>query len=366
MLGCLATLGSGFKFQVARFTFLPATLRHIKTETSPQNPELKVPVDLSRWKRFRYRIEEAGCLFLKWFIPRLSRLSCMKLGILFGDLAYFIDGRGRAVAFSNLECAFGDQYTERQRRWIARLSYRNFVRTMFDLFWAPPLVGGGYKKYMQHSGFRELRERMDREKRGAVFMCIHEGNWEWASLTGGVMGFYNFTVTEEFKNPRLNAIFSGLRELSGQTMIPQENSILRMLKIIKRGGSTGILIDLNLRPSQAATVIEGFGMKMCVPVMHAILAQRVNAILCPAETEPHNDGTCRVTVYPNVDFPPDASLQQIAQQCWDHFEPFLRRRPDLWLWPYKHFRYKPKDATRPYPEYARESSKFEKLMRSLQ
>ncbi len=365
MLGCLAPLGSGFKFQVARFTFLPANLRDIKTETSPQNPQIKVPVDLSRWKRFRYRLEEAGCLLLEWLVPRLDRRHCVKLGLVLGDLAYFIDARGRAVALSNLECAFGDQYTPRQRRWIARLSYRNFARTMLDLFWAGPLVSGNYRVYMRHSGFRELREHMDREKRGTVFLCVHQGNWEWASLTGGFMGFFNVVVTEEFKNPRLNAIFARLRQISGQVMIPQENSLLRMLKVVKRGGATGMLIDLNLRPSQAATVIEGFGMKMCVPLIHAVLAQRGGAILAPAITIPQDDGTCTVTLGKGFVFPPDADLQQISQQCWDFFEPFLRRRPDLWLWPYKHFRYKPRDATRPYPDYARESSKFEKLLRSL-
>jgi lauroyl/myristoyl acyltransferase len=135
--------------------------------------------------------------------------------------------------------------------------------------------------------------------------------------------------------------------------------------VVKRGGTTGILVDLNLRPSQAATVIEGFGLKMCVPVLHAVLVQRVNAIAVPVETEPYDDGTCRVTAYPGLNFAPGMSLQEIAQQCWDAFEPMIRRRPDLWLWPYKYFRYRPKDATRPYPFYARESSPFEKLLRSL-
>lgn len=289
----------------------------------------------------------------------------MKLGILVGDLAYFIDSRGRSIALANLECVFGDQYTLAQRRWIARLSYRNFARTMLDLFWAGPLVRGNYANYMRQEGFPAIREQLQREGRGTVFMCVHQGNWEWASLISGFQDFFNVVVTENFKNPRLTEIFGQMRQISGQTMIPQENSLLRMLKVVKRGGATGMLIDLNLRPSQAATVIEGFGMKMCVPVLHAVLAQRANALLVPVETEPHPDGSCRVTAHPGLVFPPEASLQQIAQQCWDYFEPILRQRPDLWLWPYKHFRYRPKDATRPYPFYAHESSKFEKLQRSL-
>lgn len=310
-------------------------------------------------------LEEAGCRLLMTVLPLLHREQCVKLGILLGDAAYCLDARGRAVALSNLECAFGDQYTLAQRRWIARLSYRNFVRTMLDLFWARLMVPGNFQNYMQPEGFAAIREQLAREGRGTVFMCVHQGNWEWASLVSGFEQFFNVVVAENFKNPRLTATFSHLRQVSGQTIIPQENSLLRMLKVVKRGGATGMLIDLNLRPSQAATVIEGFGMKMCVPVLHAVLAQRCNALLVPVETEPSRDGTCRITAHPGLVFPPDATLQQICQQCWDYFEPIIRKRPDLWLWPYKHFRFRPKDTTRPYPAYSHESAKFEKLLKTI-
>lgn len=318
---------------------------------------------MTAWKRFRHRLEEAGCRLLEWLVPRLDRLHSVKLGILLGDLAYLLDRRGRAVARENLACVFGDRYTPEQRRWIARMSYRNFARTMLDLFWAGPLVLGNYQNYIRLEGFDAIREQLAREKRGTVFMCVHQGNWEWASITSGFQGFHNTVVTENFKNPRLTAVFSRMRQVSGQTMIPQENSLLRMLKIVKRGGATGMLIDLNLRPSQAATVIEGFGMKMCVPILHAVLAQRANALLVPVVTEPRLDGSCRVVAHPGLIIPPEATLQQIAQLCWDFFEPVLRARPELWLWPYKHFRYRPRDADRPYPAYSNESSKFEKLLR---
>jgi lauroyl/myristoyl acyltransferase len=357
--------GIGIHNLFSGFSRVISGLKSRRLATTNEKPETKNPPALSRWKRFRYQLEEAGCRLLEWVIPRLDRESCVKLGILLGDIAYFVDQRGRAVALSNLECVFGDRYTPGQRRWIARMSYRNFARTMLDLFWAGPLVRGNYQNYVRNEGFEEIREQLAREGRGTVFMCVHQGNWEWASLTSGFQDFFNVVVTENFKNPRLTAIFSRMRQISGQTMIPQENSLLRMLKVVKRGGATGMLIDLNLRPSQAATVIEGFGMKMCVPVLHAVLAQRCNALLVPVETEPFPDGSCRITAHPGLVFAPGATLQQIAQQCWDYFEPLLRKRPELWLWPYKHFRFRPKDATRAYPSYSHESSKFEKLLRTI-
>lgn len=357
--------GIGIHDIFSGFSRVVSGLKSRTLATRNENPETKTAPVLSRWKRFRYELEVMGVRLLTAVVPRLTREQCVKLGILFGDAAYFFDRRGRAVALSNLECALGDQYTPAQRLWITRLSYRNFARTMLDLFWAQSLVRGTYRNYMHLEGFDAIREQLAREKRGTLFMTTHEGNWEWSSLVFGFEDFFHVVVAESFKNPHLTAIFSHLREVSGQTLIAQENSLLRMLKVVKRGGATGMLIDLNLRPSQAATVIEGFGLKMCVPFLHAVLAQRCNALLVPVTTEPMPDGSVRIIAHPGLVFPEDATLQQISQQCWDAFEPFLRKRPELWLWPYKHFRFRPKDATRPYPTYAKESSKFEKLLRTL-
>jgi lauroyl/myristoyl acyltransferase len=319
---------------------------------------------MSRWKTFRHRLERRGVDALAWGIPRLSRRRCVRLGNALGALAYLLDFKGRAVALANLECAFGDRATPEERRELARASYRNFLRTMLDLFWAQNLTPENWREWMLVEGFEELRERLVREERGTIFMCVHQGNWEWASLACGFLGFGNVVVAENFKNPLLTEVFSHLRQHSGQTIIPQENSLLRMLKIVKRRGATGMLIDLSLRPNKAATVIEGFGLKMCVPLLHAVLAERAGALLVPVETLPQRDGTCRIIAHPGVEFPADATLQQIAQRCWDAFIPALHARPDLWLWPYKHFRYRPKTTDREYPFYANESGKFEKLLRS--
>ncbi len=319
---------------------------------------------MSRWKEFRHRLEDSGCRLLQWAVPKLSRQACVRLANGLGSLAYLLDARGRGVALANLACTFGDRFSPAQRVALARASYRNFLRTMLDLFWAQNLTLENFHAWLQPEGFDELRAQLARERRGAVFFCVHQGNWEWASLVFGFLGLPTTIVAENFKNPRLTALFSQAREVTGHRIIAQESSLLRMLKIVKRGGATGMLIDLNLRPSQAATVIEGFGLKMCVPLIHAVLAQRANALLVPVETQPQPDGTCRVIAHPGVAWPAGATLQQIAQCCWDAMEPIIRARPALWLWPYKHFRYRPRAAAQPYPAYANESAKFEKLLRA--
>ncbi|MGC3989853.1 MAG: lysophospholipid acyltransferase family protein [Chthoniobacteraceae bacterium] len=314
------------------------------------------------WKSYRYRLEYAACSFLAWGIPKLSRGLCAKLARGLGTLIFWFDARGRAVALANLHAALGERADARA---IVRESYRQFVRTMFDLFWSPALTKENVAQYIHHENL-EVLAGLQTQKRGVIVMCVHNGGFEWASLGAGFYGVNGMIVTEDFKNPALAEIFKGLREVSGHQIIGQDGSILRLLKQVKRGGSSGVLIDLNLRPDQPAVVIDAMGMKMCVTFLHAVLADRGNAALLPLESELRPDGTCRVRFHPPLEPAPGATPQQIAQMCWDFYEPTIRAHPERWLWAYKHWRYKPKRTTREYPFYANESSKFEKLLKQMQ
>jgi hypothetical protein len=94
--------------------------------------------------------------------------------------------------------------------------------------------------------------------------------------------------------------------------------------------------------------------------------------MTPAVGIPLSDGTCVATAYPALSFSRDAAPAEIAQAVWDFFEPFIRERPELWLWNYKHFRYRPADATpetalgKRYPFYARECPPFDRLIAAQQ
>ena len=314
------------------------------------------------WKKLRHRLEWLFCAALAWLIPRLPRKACVAFAKAVGALAFALDARGRAVALANLEAAFGERFNLNERKRIARASYQNFARTMLDLFWAPGLAKAP-ERWLRYENL-EIFHALQKSGRGFAAIVTHVGGFEWASIACGFAGSPGLIVAEAFKNPLLTPIFKRLREISGHQMIPQENSIIRMLKHTKRGGAVGALVDLNVPPTQAATVIGALGMEMCVTVLHSVIAQRAPALLLPITSEPLDDGTCRVRFHAPLEFARDTSLQQIAQGCWNAFEETIRAHPDLWMWSYKHWRYKPKDATRPYPFYANVSSKFEKLRRA--
>ncbi len=321
------------------------------------------PINL--WKKFRHRLEWLGCFLLARSVPLLPRGACVALANALGSLAFRFDKKSRAVALANLACAFGDRYSLAERHEIARRSFQNFARTILDIFWGKRLTSQNWRDYIEIDENVEsfLRERKSDPAHGSVFMCIHWGNFEWASLAFGLMDVPTTIVAENFKNARLSSLFQEARQGSGHTIIPQENSMLRLLKVVKRRGMTGMLIDLTLRPEQAAVAIETLGRKMSVTFLHAALAQRGGAKLVPVDGIPLPDGRLKLVIHPPLAFDPEASPQQIAQICWNFFEPRIHEKPELYLWAYKHWRYRTEaDLATDYPFYSNVSCAFEQIV----
>ncbi len=317
------------------------------------------------WKTYRYRIETWGCECFASWIPRLSRRGCVGLGQLLGVLAFWLDARGRAIGLANIHHALSDQLTEGQQWETVKKSYQNFATTMLSLFWSPNINADNSGSLIEFSGFHEVLEQSAREGRGIAFVLGHQGNWEWASIAFALCGGQASIVAEDFKNPALTELFVRLRSRGIHRVLGQDRSILKMLKAVLKGQHVALLGDLNLDPSGAAVVIRAFekngeALEMCATRLHAIMTKRGNALLVPALTEPLSNGKVRVTALPPIEVP-EASERQLAQLSWSLFEEHIKRRPDLWLWAYKHFRLKPKDANRTYPFYAETNEDFEKM-----
>ena len=313
------------------------------------------------WKRFRYRLEWLGLLLATTLVPLLPRRACLGLARAAGTLMSILDRQGRAVALSNLEVAFGDLPLA-QRSKLMRESYQQFARTMTDFLWSPRLTRANFSRYVELENFEEA-ERAGGPERSIMIACFHYSNFEWLSLACGYLGLTGTIIMQQFKNSLLDSFFKKLREQSGHQLVPREGGIMRLYKVLRRGGRTALLVDLTVPPSQGAVVIECFGLKTCVTSAHAWLHEHTGVAVVPAHCEPLADGRYRIVFHRKIDVVEGMTHQQVAQACWNSFEPYVRKNPAPWLWMYKHWRYKPADAQRPYPFYANVAPQFEKLLK---
>src|SRR4029453_13657184 len=186
----------------------------------------------SRWKRIRCRLEWAGLFLATKLVPLCSRKACYRLAQTAGALLCFLDRHRYHVALSNLEVAFGDQLSVRQRRKIARQSFQHFARTMIDLLWSSRPTPLNFLWYIELQNFEETMRDTGPE-RSFITACYHYGNFEWLSLACGFLELKGTIISQQFKNSLLDPIFKTLREKSGHELVARERGIIRLYKVLR-------------------------------------------------------------------------------------------------------------------------------------
>ncbi|HEX5490171.1 MAG TPA: lysophospholipid acyltransferase family protein [Candidatus Udaeobacter sp.] len=317
----------------------------------------------SRWKRIRYRLEWLGLVLATKLIPLFSREACYHIARAAGSLLSFVDRQRYEVAFNNLEVAFGGRFSPQERGQLVRESFQHFARTMVDLLWSPRLTHENFSQYIEVQNFEETARDTGPE-RSLMIACYHYSNFEWLSLACGFLDLKGTIISQEFKNSSLDPIFKTLRERSGHQLVPRERGITRLYKVLRRKGRTAMLVDLTVPPSQGAVAINCFGLQTSVTSAHAWLHGRTGVPIVPAHTEPLANGRYRLVFHPKIETSAGMTLQQVAQACWDSFEPYVQKNPAPWLWMYKHWRYRPAHPDRPYPFYANFYRPFENMLES--
>ncbi len=316
-------------------------------------------------KRLRYRAEWVAVRACAILVPRLPRKLCHFLADICGAFAFFLHLPGRHIAVQNLDSAFGSEISRAGKLRLARESYQHFGRAMADLFWSPRLTSQNLHQLVDISDLDRLIREGGAEH-GAIFACLHYGGFEWIALALGLSGIRCTVVTQSFKNPLLNKTFSDLREVSGHQTIRREGAILRLYKALRAERSITLAVDLTVSAKLPSIPITCFGMQTCVTFAHAWLQKRTGAPIIPTHCEPLPDGRYRLVLHPALEIAADARHQDIAQACWNRFEPVVRRHPAPWLWMYKHWRYRPAGTEKAYPEYANESPHFRKLLARME
>jgi KDO2-lipid IV(A) lauroyltransferase len=315
----------------------------------------------SFWKKTRYRLEWAGLVIAAKLIPMLSRKASFRLALAVGGLMSILDRQGSHVALANLEVAFGNRFSRDERNKIVRESFQQFARTMLDLLWSPRLTPENFSRYIELENLEQAVQGTGPE-RNMMVACYHYSNFEWLSLACGYLGLQGTIISQEFKNSLLDPIFKKIRQQSGHELIPRERGIIRLYKVLRRKGRTALLVDLTVPPTQGAVVIDCFGLKTCVTSAHVWLHRQTGVSIVPAHCEPLAEGRYRLVFHPKIENTQGMSDREIAQACWDSFEPYVRKNPAPWLWMYKHWRYRPLNADRPYPFYSDTWKAFDRLL----
>lgn len=261
------------------------------------------------------------------------------LGDLIGVLWFDIFRIRRKIVLDNLRLCF-PTWSEEERVRIGRRSVCNLGRSMIEFLRIPAATDEKYRKTFELKGAEHMQAALQKG-RGAFLLSAHIGNGDWASVGLALNGIYLNTVTKEFKLKILNDFWFETRQRFGMTLIPDRKSSIMILKVLKKNGIVGFVMDQFLGPP-IGTKIKFFGVETGAPMGLAFLAERSGAAVVPAYTYRDESGRHIIEIEPEIPFVQTGDKEQNikvnTQAYCGKVEEWIRKHPDQWMWVHRRWK----------------------------
>lgn len=263
---------------------------------------------------------------------------------------YCLDGRHRRIADVNLKIAFPEM-APRRRRQVARRSFQNVGMNLLEVSRLPSLTPaniGRLADYDPVDGLRNYRAALSKGK-GVLYLTGHFSSWELLPTAHALHGHPLSFTTRPLDNARLERYLRAVRESKGNTVVYKKDSARHILRELKAGRTTGVLMDQNVRPSEGVFV-DFFGVPAATSTGVALLALRTGAPVLPGYLTPLRKGRYTIKFLEPVDMVRTGDtaedLRVNTLRLNGVLERIVREQPEAWLWGHKRWKARPPDDPR--------------------
>jgi len=259
-------------------------------------------------------------------------------------LTYALLPRLRKVAEVNLRIAF-PEWSEAQRKTVERGMLRNLGWMAAEFAWFPKHSKENIEGVVVLDGHENFLEGQRRGK-GVLYLTGHIGAWELSSFAHALYGFPLHYMARRIDNAKIDALVNSYRCLSGNRPVFKNESARAMLKVLKEGGTVGILADQNTMP-QEAVFVDFFEKKASTTTGIARVALHTDAAVVPGYAVwDETIRKYRLRFEPPVELirtgDAERDVLENTQKFTNVIEEIVRKYPEQWVWVHGRWNTRPK------------------------
>ncbi len=275
----------------------------------------------------------------------------MAVGAALGALVFALGVR-RKVVLSNLALAFPEK-PEAERREIARATYRNLGRMIFEFLRVPALSPGELDAIFELEGWDRFEAAKARGK-GVIACTGHYGNFEVLAAAMTRRGVPITMISRTMGKSGANDLWRKARTESGveDLVVRRGETLKAATRSLKAGRVLGYVIDQN-QPRRRAIFPTFFGVPAATAATPALLAMRTGAAVVFTVSVPLDDGRHRVVIEGPFEVPDtgdrDRDVLAFMQRLNDRLEHWVRAHPDRWYWLHRRWKTRPEADVSPAP-----------------
>ncbi len=286
----------------------------------------------------RYRLEYAVVMTIRGLVHLLPRQVSLGFGAAVGGMFYFLHGRRRELAMSNLRMAFPDR-TDSECRTILRATFAQLGRHIIEFLHFDAIEADEMLRLVEFEG-EEYVDNAIAQGRGVMYFAGHFGAWELQIMVHAYRFERIVMVARTLDNPFLETLMERIRTRVGTQVLSRRGAVRGLLRALKTGGSVGLMVDQHIQ-DRSAVHVNYFGRPASTTSTIASLALRTGAPIIPVFAIPLPGGRYRMVYEKPIEVPAeddDDRIRTYTQRCTARLEARVRSDPYLWLWMHRRWR----------------------------
>lgn len=288
-------------------------------------------------------IEYAAAWLALHGVGLLPRSMARAVGAGVARLLYACRPKLARAGMFNLQLAF-PEWTDAQRRATLAGLVRQIGWMAGEFSQFPRYTRKNIERVITREGYENFAAAQARGK-GVIFLTGHMSAWELASFSQALYGDPLHFLVRPIDNARVDALVLGYRMLSGNQPIGKNQSARAMLRILREGGTVGILMDQNTALEEGVFV-NFFGTPACTSSGLARLALRTDCAVVPVYVF-WDDAVKKYHLHFNPGLElirtgdEESDVRENTARYTRMVEDYARRYPDQWLWVHKRWKTRP-------------------------
>ena len=260
-----------------------------------------------------------------------------------GSFGYIISKKSRETALENLRYAF-PEYTEEQRRLIAKQSFQNLMITMGELFIMHRMSDEKLKEIVKFKNL-DVVEKAKAKNKSILFLSAHYGNWELLAYSVGYFTQTPLTiVVKPQSNKYLDKILNKIRTHRNNKVVSMYSAAKVIVEQAQSNGAVALLADQSAtkdkdvfvdffnRPAATYKVVAKLALCFGITIITTHISRQpdMNYVIDFKELD-----------YSDLSNTQD-DIKELTQRHVKAIEDVIRTNPGQWTWMHHRWKHTPK------------------------
>lgn len=250
------------------------------------------------------------------------------------NLGYKISKKYRRIAYQNITYAFDGKKSDKEIDEITRYSFKNLLFNFLHLMELRHMSKEQLVKKVTVQN-KEAVDKVHAEGRAVIYVTTHYSSWELGGASLGALVEPLAAVYRKLKNSQYEDWMLEARASFGNTNLEKSNVIKPLIRLIKNGAASGLLIDTNMNPREGI-IVDFMGKPVRQTSTASYLARKFNAAIIPVTIRTDDEENYTLMLFDEIPVEKtddeEADILKATQLQADWLTDIITKEPKFWFW----------------------------------